>query len=113
MKCLLGRLAVTFLLIKRVLDSWTPGLKIRRGMLSCRYALAPESLLCFLKDVMFYNVFTGRVLCWAFCKYRPPLSELCEDPLEAPGGEGHYSDSPGGSELPPQDLQGWRRASWA
>ena len=56
---------------------------------------------------MLYNVFIGRVLCWAFCKYRSPLSELCEDPLEVPGGERHYSDSPGGSELPLQELRGW------
>lgn len=76
-------------------------------MLSCRCAWAPESLLCFLKDVMLYNVFIGCVLCWAFCKYRSPPSELCEDPLEVPGGERHYSDSPGGSELPLQELRGW------
>ena len=55
--------------------------------------------------MMFCNIFIGYVLPWAFCKYRSPLSELREDPLEVPGGEGHFSDSPGGSELSLQELQ--------
>ena len=55
---------------------------------------------------MFYNDFFGCVLRWAFCKYRSLLSELCKDPLEVPGEEGHFSGSPGGSELPLQELQG-------
>ena len=55
---------------------------------------------------MFYNDFFGCVLRWAFCKYRSLLSELCKDPLEVPGEEGHFSGSPGGSELPRQELQG-------
>lgn len=91
----------------RVLDSWTPGLKVRWGMLSCRCAQAPESLhSASSKTWCFIMIFFGCVLRWAFYKYRSLLSELCKDPLEVPGGEGHFSGSLGGSELPLQELQG-------
>ena len=49
--------------MSRVLDSWTPGLKIRRRVLSCRCVWAPESLCSASSKVWCFIMFLLGVYC--------------------------------------------------